>query len=229
MEAAQLPPLFYDHLRSLVADPPEGMWYTSTQSFGDRLEATALAVGRDRLLVVNGVQPMRRDGSSDGRPRLRAVGPWKLDQVTIPYLHGTVHVTRLEPGPLTVAGGTRPNIDRNGDLMRELSNLPAVVQDHLETYIPSLQRTRRWVRSLGPSTTKPERFWLYTTSHDRLAYVHSTRWRHCDPSGLESDPARQPWAVTTLTAMIGPARRDQITLDGRVRPSIATGKRALPR
>ena len=63
MEGAQLSADFYGFLSSIVPNPGNGMWYASTQSFGNRIEAIALAVGADCLLVAKGVQPMRRDGS----------------------------------------------------------------------------------------------------------------------------------------------------------------------
>ena len=185
MEGAQLTADFYGFLRSIVPNPGNGMWYTSTQSFGNRIEAIALAVGADCLLVANGVQPMRRDGvAPDGRIQLRRAGPWDIDYVRLPFRAGTCHVSTLPASRNTLAGGTRPEMDTHPDIARELSNLPAVVQDHLESYVPTALRVRRWVRALGPTAVKPERIWLFTTSQDKLAYVHGERWQRPDPSGL---------------------------------------------
>lgn len=236
LETAKLSPDFDQFLAGIVPNPGSGMWYASTQSYGNRLEATALAVGTDCLVAVNGVQPMRRDGvTRDGRPQLRRAGPWTLDYVRLPFVAGTCQISNLPAGKNTIAGGVRPGIDTHCDLAAHLSNLPAVVQDHLESCIPSQTRIRRWVRALGPTATTPERFWLFTTSDDQLAYVYSARWQLHDPSGLAQDPAGSPWAVTMLTAVIGPASREQTTLDGRAeeRPSRDTlvppeGRRGLP-
>jgi hypothetical protein len=213
MESSQLSAEFYRFLGSIVPNPGDGMWYTSTQSFGNRLEATALAVGADCLVAANGVKPMRRVGiARNGRPQLRGAGPWDVDYVKIPFAAGTCHVSRLTADANTVAGGTRPGIDSHPEIARYLSNLPAVVQDHLESYVPSRRRIRRWVRSLGPTTVEPERFWLFTTSAEELAYIYGARWHRQDPSGLARDPASAPWDLTVLTAVIGPTTRVRINL-----------------
>jgi len=54
-------------------------------------------------------------------------------------------------------------MDTHPDIARELSNLPAVVQDHLESYVPAALRLRPWVRALGSTAVKPERLWLFKT------------------------------------------------------------------
>jgi hypothetical protein len=214
LERAKLTPDFYQFLAAVVPNPGPGMWYASTQSYGNRLEATALAVGADCVLAVTGVQPMRPDGvTGGGRPQLRRAGPWNLDYVQLPLIAGTAHVTHLPAGNNTVAGGVRPGIDTHPDIAPQLSNLPDAVQDHLESYVPSGTRIRRWVRALGPGATVPERFWLFVTSADQLAYVYGARWHLRDPSGLAQDAANSPWTVTMLTAVIGPATRQQLTLE----------------
>jgi hypothetical protein len=219
MEGARLSADFYQFLASIVPNPAPGMWYASTQTFGNRLEATALTVGTDCLLAATGDQPMRRDGvTQEGRPQLRRAGPWNIDYVMIPFRAGTCHVSQLPPGPNTLAGGIRDGIDTHPEIAAELSNLPAVVQDHLESYVPSKLRIRRWVRRLGPTASSPEQFWLYTSSAEQLAYVHGARWHRRDPSGLTQDPAGAPWTVTVLTAIIGAPIRRQATL-GQATPT----------
>jgi hypothetical protein len=79
------------------------------------------------------------------------------------------------PGPNTVAGGIRDGIDTHPEIAPELSNLPAVVQDHLESYVPEGLRIRRWIRRLGPTVSSLEQFWLHTSSSETLAYVHAAR------------------------------------------------------
>jgi hypothetical protein len=215
MDEAQLSADFYGFLRSIVPNPGHGMWYASTQSFGNRLEAIALAVGADCLLVANGVQPMQREGvSADGRVRLRRAGPWDIDYVRLPFQVGTCHVSALHASRNTLAGGTRPDMDTHPEIARELSNLPASVQDHLESYVPAALRVRRWVRALGPTALKPERLWLFTTSQDQLAYVHGERWQRADPSGLARNAAEAP-PSTGAPAAIGPFATGTRVVDDR--------------
>jgi hypothetical protein len=193
------------------------MWYTSTQSFGNRIEAITLAVGADCLVVANGVQPVRRDGfARDGRVQLRRAGTWEIDYVRLPFRAGTCHVSTVPADRHTVAGGTGPEMDTHPEIATELSNLPAVVQAHLESYVPAALRIRRWVGALGPTAVKPERLWLFTTSQDKLAY--ST----VNAGSVRTPPdSRKPRVGTlgqsVLTAIIGPASGDHVTLADRGR------------
>lgn len=210
---SEVGPDFHQFLSDEVPHPAGDMWYASRQTYSTRMTATVLLVGSDRLLAVEGQRPMLATSSvAQGRPQLRPGGPWKLDYVRLNFAPSSVHVARLPANQSTLPGGRRAGSDKNPDIVDVVSNLPTTVQEHLEVLVPRSSRLRRWQRCLGPTTSAPERMWLFVTSVDRLAYCYAQRHMPRDPSGMSVPRDSVPWEVALLTAMIGPATRSALTL-----------------